>query len=165
MRRERGFSLLELVVVVTISAGLIILLSLLYRNIRFTGEALKSVETDWTAELFMRKQLLYRDERFDAFGLFQGEPDAVRFVTRFSARYGNAGPPVYVRYRYDGNEALNWCMRRPICRPGGLMMPTSGWTPANLEYRLLDEAWRTTVFEAIGDFSFLLPWCCRYGLG
>lgn len=153
MRRDRGFSLLELLVVVTISAGLIILLSLLYRNIRFTGEALRSTESDGTVELFMRKQLLYRDERFDALGLFQGAPDDVRFITRFSARYGNAGPPVYAHYRYDGNDSL-LVYEEVDMPPWWIDDADIRLDSVNLEYKLLDEAWKTTVFKAIGGFSF-----------
>ena len=102
--REQGFTLLELIVVVAISAGLIAMLGLLYRQMIFTGEGLKSVDSDWNVQQFLRRQLLLRDDRFAALGLFTGIPDELRFVSRYSARFGSAGPPVVARLQFDPND-------------------------------------------------------------
>ena len=91
-------------VVTAISAGLVLFLGLLYRNLLFTGEALQSAESDWKLENFLRMQLAFRDERFDRLGLFHGASHELRFVSLYSARYLADGPPVYVRYRFDPNS-------------------------------------------------------------
>ena len=104
--RQRGFTLLELIVVVVISAGLVAMLGLLYRQLIFTGESLRSVDSDWNVQQFLRRQLFLRDDRFTSLGLFIGTPDELRFVSRYSARFASSGPPVVSRYQYDPNTGI-----------------------------------------------------------
>jgi len=102
--RAQGFTLLELIVVVVISAGLIAMLGLLYRQLIFTGEGLRSVDSDWNVQSFLRRQLLLRDSRFAALQLFTGTPDELRFVSRYSARFASSGPPVVAHLQFDPND-------------------------------------------------------------
>ncbi len=103
---QQGFTLLELIVVVVISAGLVAMLGLLFRQLIFTGEGLRSVDSDWGVQLFLRRQLLLRDERFAALQLFTGSPDELQFVSRYSARYASSGPPVVSRIQFDPNDGV-----------------------------------------------------------
>jgi len=96
-----GFTLLELLIVITISAALVILLGQLYRLVGKTSFSLFSANDDWVFEQFLRKQLWFSDQRFFKLGLRKYQAQEIIFASRLSARYGQDGPPVLVRYRYE----------------------------------------------------------------
>ena len=102
--RRRGFTLLELLVVVAVSAVLIALLGLVYRQVQRTGQGLGAVESDWQVQVFMRRQLAARDERFDNLDLTSGDPTSLQLVSRYSAAHAMAGPPVLAQYLFRPNE-------------------------------------------------------------
>jgi prepilin-type N-terminal cleavage/methylation domain-containing protein len=98
--RSRGFTLLEMLVVVLLSLVLIGLLTTLYQMVGRTLITLQSHESSWIAEQFLRRQYLAVHPATVDEDLFAGGPTSMSFVSRKSARYGEHGPPVWVRYRY-----------------------------------------------------------------
>lgn len=102
--RYRGFTLLELLVVVAVSTALIVLLGLVYRQVQRTGEGLGAVESDWQVQVFMRRQVAARDDRFDPIDLTRGDGTSLQLISRYSAVHAMAGPPVLAQYLFRPNE-------------------------------------------------------------
>ncbi len=98
---NKGFTLLELLVVVTISAALILLLSRLYWMVGKASGSLNNVQNDWLLDQFMRNQIYALDQKYIGQGAFHGEPQRLRFVTRHSASNGAAGVLTLSEYNYD----------------------------------------------------------------
>jgi prepilin-type N-terminal cleavage/methylation domain-containing protein len=119
-----GFSLLELLVVITISAAMVVFLGLLYRNVLFTGTALQAVESDWLVERFLRRQLAFRDGRFDDLGVFYGSSVELGFVSRYSARYLASGPPVCVRTGVPSHSSR---------RRAAILAHSTSWIPRSAD--------------------------------
>lgn len=111
--RRRGFTLIEILVVVTISAAIVMALSLLYRTTGRAAVALQTNQGDWSTEQFLRGQL--RDLPMDRFSLaaFDGRRETLLFLTRRSALASHDGAPVVVRYRYDAARARLEYQERP----------------------------------------------------
>ncbi len=103
--RVHGFTLLELLVVVLISVALIVFLSSLYRTVGRTVVMLDNIEDEWRTEQFMRRQYLLAHRASVDFDLFEGTRDSLSFVSYKSARHGEHGPPMLVRYRFAPEEA------------------------------------------------------------
>jgi len=148
-----GFTLLELLVVVVLSAALVALLGLVYRQVQQAGEALTSVESDWQVQMFLRRQLVARDERFDALALTTGESTRLRLVTRYSAAYAMAGPPVLAHYEFEPNQERLVYRETPL-PPWWL----EGQTPAEFRALALAEASRAqqprTMLEGVAALRF-----------
>jgi len=98
---SRGFTLVEVLVVVSISAALILMLTLLYRTAGRATAALQTNRADWNTEQFIRSQGRTMAPQPRALELFVGRRHELAFVTFRSAAAGHDGPPVFVRYRYD----------------------------------------------------------------
>jgi len=90
--------------VVAVSAALIALLGLVYRQVQLTGQGLGAVESDWQVQVFMRRQIAARDERFDLLRLNEGDATGLRLVSRYSAVHAMDGPPVLAQYIFRPNE-------------------------------------------------------------
>jgi prepilin-type N-terminal cleavage/methylation domain-containing protein len=151
--RTGGFTLLELLVAVAISVGVLALLAAVFRQVLYTAEGLRAVESDWQLQQFMRRQLAARDTRFDAFELTEGDATSLRFVSRLSAANGMSGPPVYAQYHYAPNDQRLSYRERPL---------PPWWTAdrTGTEYRNLVRAgaggdvreW--VLLEGLGDLNF-----------
>lgn len=99
--RSAGFSLLELLVVIAVSAVLIVLLNQIYRVVARSTTGVGSVAQAWSSEQFMRRQYLLQHAATTHFNLFEGRAGTLRFVSNKSARHGEHGAPVIVRYHFD----------------------------------------------------------------
>ncbi len=148
---EGGFSLLELLVVVAISAAMVVFLGLLYRNVLFTGSALQAVESDWLVERFLRRQLAFRDGRFDDLGVFYGSSVELGFVSRYSARYLASGPPVYVRYRYDPNDRS--VVYQELELPPWWVDDRSAISRLSLDTEIDSRGWGRTIMQEVAGFD------------
>jgi len=97
-----GFTLLEVLVALTISTALVLLGLSIFRTV---GQATMRASTsgrDWTTELFLRRQLAEADFTLSQrFALVRTEADRFSFVSRRSAQFGELGPPALVTWWFD----------------------------------------------------------------
>jgi prepilin-type N-terminal cleavage/methylation domain-containing protein len=101
-RDQAGFTLLEVLVALAISAMLIAITVQLYRTVLQAGETVKSGQSSWVAEQFLRGQAYTADSALGShFNLVHATTESYSFVTHKSVQYGENGPPVFVTYRYD----------------------------------------------------------------
>jgi prepilin-type N-terminal cleavage/methylation domain-containing protein len=153
--RARGFTLLELLVVVLIAVGLIFFLSALYQTVGRTMVMLDNVENEWRAEQFIRRQYLLAHRASVDFDLFEAAGDTLSFVSYKSARHGEHGPPTLVRYRFAPEEARlvyqerslpAWWQRSSSLNFSALLSEPDGW-------------WEETALHQVGSvsFSYLAP--------
>jgi len=150
-----GFTLLELLVVVLISVALIAFLSSLYRTVGRTVVVLDNIEDEWRTEQFMRRQYLLAHQASVDFDLFEGTRDSLSFVSYKSARHGEHGPPVLVRYQFAPEEARLVYRERPLppwwqgsrsLNFSSLLTAQDGW-------------WEETALRQVGSvgFRYLVP--------
>lgn len=103
MRRVQGFTLLELIVALTLSTLVVTLAVALYATVQRAGTGIVNAQRDWVALQFLRTQLAHQDRALNkTFSLVRMERDRLAFVTRKSAQFGLGGPPVLALYRLDG---------------------------------------------------------------
>jgi prepilin-type N-terminal cleavage/methylation domain-containing protein len=101
-RHRHGFTLIEILIVLSISAGLVMLMASLYRSAGQTMHSLRGISKEWNLQHQLRQQLdhlLLIPER-GLVGL-QGRQDTLYLTTWYSRQSGMAGKPVLARYRYN----------------------------------------------------------------
>ena len=99
---EAGFTLLEVVIALTIAVGTIALGVTLYQTVGRATQGARNAEHDWVTEQFLRRQAEAADPALAArFALVRQQGESFAFVTRRSARFGEDGPPVLALWRYD----------------------------------------------------------------
>jgi prepilin-type N-terminal cleavage/methylation domain-containing protein len=103
-KSSRGFTLVEILVVITISTALVAVLTRILQSANQVGVLLTTRNSDWASERFLRKQMFLAVPRINAAGLFVGDDDSLMFVTRKSAGGGSDGPLVLAYYAYDSNR-------------------------------------------------------------
>jgi len=159
MRRARagstrsiaGFTLVEVLVVVVVSTGIILALTLLYRTTGRAAQALQENQGDWAAEQFLRAQMRAIAADKLALELFSGKADEVVFVSRRGAAAGFDGPPVLARYRLDAENRVTYAE-----------LPLPGWwrgedrVPADALRRSLEDLALvpTPLLAGTDNFSF-----------
>jgi len=146
-----GFSLLELLIVITISSTLILFIAQLYRMVGQTVNTLFSNNDQWLFERFIRKQTWFMDHRFYQDKLFSLNSHDLIFVSQYSAQYALAGPPTLVKYHYD--DDANTLFYSEMAIPP--------WWDDKLKYFRHDELfnsqnpqWHSIAINKIDDFSF-----------
>jgi prepilin-type N-terminal cleavage/methylation domain-containing protein len=106
-RGQAGFTLMEVLIVLTLACGAIILGVALDRTVGRATQGGRAAEHDWVTEQFLRRQAIEAQrpdppapiitrERAHEFG----------FVTRRSAQWGEDGPPVLAVWRYDSGQGV-----------------------------------------------------------
>lgn len=105
IRRHRGFTLMEVVIAMALSALVVMMAVGLYSTVQRAGTSIVSAQRVWIAQQFLRGQLANQDQTLNkTFNLVRFERDRLTFVTRKSALYGHDGPPVVAFYRIDHGE-------------------------------------------------------------
>ncbi len=101
-QRSGGFTLVEILVVVTISAGLVMLMAALYRSAGKTLHSLRGINKEWNLQHQLRQQLdrLLVQPELGLVGL-QGRRDTLFLTTWYSRKAAMAGKPVLAVYRYN----------------------------------------------------------------
>lgn len=101
-QRAGGFTLVEILVVVTISVGLVVLMAALYRSAGKTLHSLRGINKEWNLQHQLRQQLdrLLVQPELGLVGL-QGRQDTLFLTTWYSRSAAMAGKPVLAVYRYN----------------------------------------------------------------
>ena len=109
-RGAAGFTLLELLVALTLAAAVVVLAVTLKQTVLRAGMSLEAGHRDWAAEQFLRAQLRATDEALNrTFGLVVAQSGQLSFVTRKSAQYGNMDVPVLATYHISpSGRALDY---------------------------------------------------------
>ncbi len=105
MNNRRGFTLLELLLSMALTAALVVLASNIYQTVQKVGNKTLNINRDWGVENFVRLQV----EAFDAalnskYLAVDFKPDALTFISRNSAQFGHSQRPVLATYRYDASQ-------------------------------------------------------------
>lgn len=104
-RRPRGFTLIEILVVLVISVGLVITMALLFRAVARTTVLLRGSNDEWALQTQLREQLrhvlILRGEP-----PLNGDQKEVTFTTWRSVRDRHNGKPVIAQYRYEASERI-----------------------------------------------------------
>jgi len=104
-RRREGFTLIEILVVLVISVGLVITMALLFRTVARTTLILRGSNDEWGLQTQLREQLRH-------ILVVPGEPPLsgdrkeLTFTTWKSQRDGHRGKPVIAQYRYEASERI-----------------------------------------------------------
>ena len=145
-----GFTLVELLVVILIATTLVVFLTALYRMVGRTAVGLSKMGDEWTASQFMRRQYLLLHPATLDFGLFRGNETELAFVSYVSARHGETGPPVLVRYRYEPDRG------RLLYEEADLPPWWQDNAPSLNEqlFALIGDWWQDTVYVQIDSLRF-----------
>ncbi len=101
--RPGGFTLIEILVVLVISVGLVITMALLFRTTAQTALLLRSGNDEWTLQTRLREQLRH-------LLIIPGEPpllgerNELIFLSWLSRKDGFTGKPVIAQYRYIADD-------------------------------------------------------------
>lgn len=150
LRTMSGFTLLELIVAIVLTSLLVIYLTQLYQMTGQTVSALKSAESDWGAEQFMRQQIWQSLPAFNTdLKQFQGEKYRLQFSTRYSGKAGDTGAYVKAIYYYDSHKQTLEYEERPY---------SNWWTDEGREAIRRNADKKTyeplIVFKQIKDLQF-----------
>lgn len=145
MRKNAGFTLLELLISVSLTAAIVILASHLYETVNKVGNRTLSINRNWGVQQFLRQQFEAADSSLNGYFLaIHGTSDRFSYISKNSAQYGQNQRPVLVTYRF--NYADRRLMYYEISVPP--------WWDENQErYRALIDSWR---YQS-GDKSYEAP--------
>ena len=153
--RQDGFTLLEVLVALGISALIIFLAVTLYQTVLRAGETVRGGHRVWVAEQFLRAQAYEADpELVKRFGVMRGGVESFSFVTHKSAQFGDNGPPMFVTYRYD--QATHALVYDEVPMPGWWRAKPGDFhfTYDDLRYAAGDEVWHDTLFSDLAAVRF-----------
>ena len=142
-----GFTLIEILVVLVISVGLVITMGLLFRAVAHTTLILRGGNDEWALQSRLREQLRHVLTLPDE-ALFRGDRNEVTFATWKSQRDGHTGKPVIVQYRHEPRERVVYYRESEF----PAWWPTS---PKFAEIRLrLEQTPETRLASGIEDLRF-----------
>lgn len=149
----RGFTLLELLLSLFISSLLVGLLGLVFKNVQHAATSIESANASIYFESFLRKQLFFREERFDQLNLLVLEPRRIAFVTGFSAARGHLAGPHYVSYEFDPNADQLVYREIPLTAWWKERGDIDGWR-TGIQQRLKRDGRRFVAFDEVGGIQF-----------
>lgn len=100
----RGFTLIEILVVLLICVGLVTLVAALYRSVGKSAIALRGGEQEWKLQQQMRGQMLHLFMKPAAFPAVSGRPAEIYFASWHSGAAAMDGKPVLAYYQYVASE-------------------------------------------------------------
>ena len=99
---QAGFTLIEVLIALTIAAITIGVGVALYQSVGRATQGGRVAERDWVTEQFLRRQAAEADRDLQTrLSLGRESSTEFGFVTRRSAQWGERGPPVLAVWRYD----------------------------------------------------------------
>lgn len=103
--KQKGFSLVEMMVVMLISSGLVILLVKVFHSVDTASKILTESNYEKTFELFIRKQFLLSYNNAESVSLFKGNSNELMFVSANSIAMSDLGGPILAHYQYSLDDA------------------------------------------------------------
>jgi len=104
--KHKGFSLVEMMVVMVISSGLVILLVKVFHTVDAASRILTESNYEKTLELFIRKQYLLSYSNTESLALFKANSNELMFVSSNSISQADLGGPVLAHYQYHPDDSL-----------------------------------------------------------
>ena len=154
--RESGFTLLELVVAVALSAAVIAMSAQLQSVVYDAGNAAANGDRDWSTELFIRSQVrLATHELDDQAKIFVGERHRFRFLSSRSVLYGK-GVLVAATYSFQSSSQTLQYEEAVVPPWWDDTLLAYGKDPAIWWHQDERRSWRGTVFSGVleAEFSF-----------
>lgn len=131
---QNGFTLIEIMVVLIISVGLIVLMSGLYRAVGNSAIALRGGRQEWALQHQLREQLahIFRipDNTFES---VSGETTEIYLTSWHGEKAAADGRPMLAYYHYDSHERTLYYQEHPL---------PPWWSPVDIA--LLKKEVRTT---------------------
>lgn len=101
LARQTGFTLIEVLIALSLAMGAIVLGVALYRTVGQATQGGRNAEREWVTEQFLRAQAVAADHAaIKRRSLARKASFEFGFVTRRSAQWGEDGPPVLAVWRY-----------------------------------------------------------------
>lgn len=154
-RGSDGFTLLEVLISLAISALLIYFTVSLYQTVLRAGETLRAGHRAWVAEQYLRAQAYEADpELVKKFGVLRGGIKSYSFISHKSAQFGDYGPPMFVTYRYD--QAKRALVYDEVPMPGWWRAQAGDFhfTYDDLRYATGDQVWHNSLFTDLASVQF-----------
>jgi len=149
----RGFTLIETLVVTAICAGLVALMTVLYKAVGTSAQALRGGQQEWLVQRQMREQLrhLFVVPKSSLPSL-SGTSNEVVFSSWQSRAHALDGMPMVVYFRYDRGERALYYHELPL--PAWWSAQASVWNAAQLR-EALRASRALKVVAAVDDLRFL----------
>lgn len=151
--RTRGFTLIEILVVIAICAGLVALMSVLYRAVGTSALALRAGQQEWLVQRQLREQLRHlfvvRDSPVKA---LSGTAKEVYFCSWQSRADLLNGKPAMVYFRYDERERALYYHELPL--PAWWSAQAASWNAGRLQEEVRASR-GIKVASAVDDLRFL----------
>ncbi len=151
---SHGFTLIETLVVMVISVGLVVIVALLFRSVGHAAVALKGGNPEWSVQTLLREQLAHGLKPADHVWL-SGDGAELSFLTWKSRSSGLDGKPVIVQYQYNpGTRALTY--REASLPPWWGSTPLPSLSQLQSELKLVAPVNLMNAVDSL-DFRFVPP--------
>lgn len=144
LARHRGFTLIEIMVVLVISAGLVALMAGLYRTVAQSALALRSGKQEWLLQRQLRDQSqhLFSTAKTPLHPIV-GRPSELYLTTWQSRAAGVDGKPVIAYFHYNENDRTLYYHEQPL--PPWWAEAASMYNPDRMQAELRDTPPRKLV--------------------
>lgn len=137
--RHQGFTLIEILVVLAISVGLVALMAGLYRTVAQSALALRSGQQEWLLQRQLREQLPRLFSVHDSpLHSINGRSTELYLASWQSRATFNEGKPVIAYYRYDETDRTLYYHEQPL--PPWWANAASMYNPERLQSDLRNSA-------------------------
>lgn len=152
-RRAPGFTLMETLVVAAICAGLVVLMTVLYRSVAGSALALRAGPQEWLVQRQLREQLqhLFLAPKMSVKAL-SGEARELVFCSWQSRAEGLNGKPALVSFRFDAGARTLFYHELPL--PAWWSDRTDAWRPERL-LETVRAARAIKLLTAVDDVRFV----------
>ena len=151
---NRGFTLLELLISMSIAMTLILLSSELYQAVNRFGNQRLNTLRDFGAEQFVRNQYEFADsalnERLQAVIIRR---DELSFISRRSAQWGLEQRPVLVTYKFNAATNTIAYTEQGLGAWWGRSEEVMRAELENLRYNTVSDSYKNTIFTNVEEFK------------
>ncbi|MDA8163371.1 MAG: type II secretion system protein [Desulfobacteraceae bacterium] len=166
MKKESGFTLLELLISITLMAVIVVILSMSVRaGIRAWTrgeETNKALLIDSSIENLLSRQLMTalgtNSGDLAQFAMFKGGPDELSFVTTYAPLGSQMGGIFWVIYRYDEDKGEFVYAQRLVTRKEELSDQPPGSFDENKKTALQEAGW---VYSKVEDVPPMYFFYCK----